>query len=88
MTEEPFIHKYAYKNFITNFIFHREIAKKLPKLFKKKVIVNVGGKIQSVYQFAKKYNPKIKSKILKKTKKFYQFNTSMNIKKFNKISND
>ena len=32
----------------------------LPKLINKKGIINVGGKAQSVFKFAKKYNPKIK----------------------------
>ena len=57
MTEKPFVHKYAFKNFITNFIFHDEVAKFLPKLFKHKGIINVGGPASNVYKFAKKYNP-------------------------------
>jgi len=58
MTEKPFVHNKAFKDFITNFIFHEDIAKYLFKLINKKGIINVGGKAQSDYNFAKKYNPK------------------------------
>ena len=66
MTEKPFIHKFAYKNLITNFIFQEEIVKILPRLYSKKGIINIGGKSQSVYKFAKKYDTKIKGNLLKK----------------------
>ena len=82
---KPFIHKHAYKNFITNFIFHEDVVKFLPKLYKLKGIINIGGKSQSVYKFAKKYNSKIKGKYLKKNK---NLNTSMNINKLKKLIND
>ncbi len=85
MTEKPFIHKHAYKNFITNFIFHEDVVKFLPKLYKLKGIINIGGKSQSVYKFAKKHNSKIKGKYLKKNK---MLNTSMNINKLKKLIND
>mgnify|MGYP002884693879 CR=1 FL=1 len=86
MTEKPFVHKYAFKNFITNFIFHEEVVKILPKLFKYKGIINVGGPSKTVYEFAKKYNPKIKGKYIKKSRgKINRLNTSMNIGKLKKI---
>ena len=53
----------------TNFIFHEDVAKFLPKLFKYKGVINVGGPIQSVFNFVKKDNPKIKGVIIKKNKK-------------------
>ena len=59
MTEKPFVHKKAFSDFITNFIFHEDIAKYLFKLIKKRGIINVGGKIQSVFNFAKKYIQKL-----------------------------
>ena len=34
MTEKPFVHKKAFGDFITNFIFHEDIAKNLLKLIK------------------------------------------------------
>ena len=88
MTEKPFTHKFAYKNLITNFIFHDDFAKFLPKLFKYRGIINVGGPTQSAYNFAKKYNKKIKSSLMNKNNKKYKLNYSMNLKKLNKIIND
>ena len=89
MTEKPFIHKYAFKDLITNFIFHDEVVKIFPKLLKEKGIINLGGETTSVYSFAKKHNTKVKSI---KAKKFLGNNIplkhSMNIKKLNKIIND
>ncbi len=86
MTEKPFVHKKAFGNFITNFIFHEELAKNLFKLINKKGIINFGGKIQNVYQFAKKYNPNIKKISAKKILgRRFPLNLSMNISKFKKI---
>tara|TARA_Y100000590_G_scaffold118806_1_gene135995 strand:+ start:3177 stop:3896 length:720 start_codon:yes stop_codon:yes gene_type:complete len=89
MTEKPFVHKYAFKNFMTNFIFHDEVAKFLPKLFKYKGIINVGGPIKNVYDFAKKYNSKIKGKYIQRSKTtINRLKPSMNISKLKKIIND
>ena len=86
MTEKPFIHKEAFGDFITNFIFHEDVAKTLFKLINKKGIINVGGKTQSVYKFAKKFNPKIKRISAKKyLGKNYPLNPSMDINKYKKI---
>ena len=65
MTEEPFIHKYAYSNVKSNFIYHKDFAKIFLKLINKKGVFNVGGKSQSIYNFAKKYNGKVLKKISK-----------------------
>ena len=52
----------------------------------KKVIINVGGKAQTVYKFAKKYNPKIKKTYAKNVlSSKYPLNPSMNVRKLNKI---
>jgi len=89
MTEKPFIHKKAFKNVKTNFIFHEDVVKVLPKLFKYKGVINVGGPTQSVFQFAKKFNSSIKGVYLKKSNKTLRmFNTSMNITKLKKILDD
>ena len=86
MTEKPFIHNKAFYDFITNFIFHEDIAKYLFKLINKKGVINVGGKIQSVYSFAKKYNPEIKKISAKKILgRKYPLNPSMNINVLKKI---
>ena len=66
MAEKPFVHKRAFYDFSTNFIFHDEVAKILFKLINKKGIINLGGKTQTVYRFVKKFNPKIKKNYAKK----------------------
>ena len=60
MTEKPFIHKKAYANVRSNFIFQQDAAKLIFKVLKLKGVINLGGPSQSVYSFAKKYNKKIK----------------------------
>lgn len=81
MTERPFVHKKAFTDFITNFIFHDEVAKILFKLINKKGIINLGGKSQSVYNFVKKFNPKIKKASSKNVfLNKHALNTSMNIR--------
>jgi dTDP-4-dehydrorhamnose reductase len=60
MTERPFIHKKAFSNVKLNFIFHDEITKLLLKVLNKRGIINLGGPSQTVYNFAKKYNSKVK----------------------------
>ena len=57
MTEKPFAYNKAYTNLETNFMFHEEVVKILPKIIRYKGIINI-GKIQSVYSFAKSYNKK------------------------------
>ena len=86
MTEKPFVHKYAFKDMITNFIFHDDFIKIFEKVIAQKGILNIGGKSSSVYDFARKYNPEIKKKLLKKNKKItVPLNTSMNLSRLNKI---
>ena len=82
MCEKPFVHKYAFSDIKTNFIFHEDVVKMLPKLLNKKGIINVGGKIQSIYKFAKKNNITVKKA---SGKKFFPPNPSMNISKLKKI---
>ena len=82
MTEKPFIHKEAYSNVKSNFIYHNEIAEKLIKLIEKNGIYNLGGKTQTIYNFAKRTNPKVKKKI---SKGEFPVNQHMNLNKLNKI---
>ena len=65
MTEKPFIHKKALSNVKCNFIFHDEFIKILLKVINFKGVVNIGGKSQTIYQFAKKYKKNVKKKISK-----------------------
>ena len=66
MTEKPFIHKFAFTNVKSNFIFHDEFVKLFIKAIPLKGIINIGGKRQTIYNFAKKNNKTIKRKISKK----------------------
>tara|TARA_B100001175_G_C19491882_1_gene633073 strand:- start:662 stop:1366 length:705 start_codon:yes stop_codon:yes gene_type:complete len=84
MTEKPFLHKNAYTNLKSNFMFHEDLVKILPKIISLKGILNIGGKTQSVYNFAKKYNLKVKKKRLKLNSNFPK-NQFMNLKKLYKI---
>jgi dTDP-4-dehydrorhamnose reductase len=89
VTEKPFIHKAAFTDFKTNFIFHDDLVLNILKIINKKGIINIGGKAQSVYNFAKKYNPKIKKIAAKKILGINApKNISMNIAKFKKFIND
>ena len=78
MTESPFIHKKAYTNLKSNFMFHEDLVKILPKIINYKGILNVGGKTQSVFSFAKLHNKKVK-KIRLSIKDKLPFNQTMNI---------
>ena len=84
MTEKPFLHKNAYKNLKSNFMFHEDLVKILPKLINKKGILNVGGKSQSVYSFAKKNNTNVKKTIAKKNPAL-PLNQTMSLAKLRKI---
>ena len=86
MTEKPFLHKKAFSNIKLNFIFHDKLAKILIKIIHKKGIINVGGPTKTVYNFAKKFNPKIKKIFVKKTSKInFPLKPYMNLNKLNKL---
>ena len=84
MTEKPFNHKKAFTNLKSNFMFHEDLVKILPKLINKKGIFNVGGKSQSVYSFAKSKNRQVKKIKLKQSLNL-PLNQTMNLSKLNKI---
>ena len=84
MTEKPFLHKKAFSNVKTNFMFHDDLVKILPNILKQKGILNVGGRSQSVYSFAKKNNSKVKKIRVKKDSDF-PLNQTMNLAKLKKI---
>ena len=84
MTEKPFAHKEAYSDLKTNFMFHEDLIKILPKILSQKGIINIGGKSQSVYSFAKKYNKKVK-KIKTNVNNTLPLNQTMNLDKLKKI---
>ena len=82
MTEKPFLHKSAFSNVRSNFIFHDNFAKIFIKVINKKGVINIGGKSQTIFQFAKKYNKKVK-KI--KSRGEFPLKIDMSLKKINKI---
>ncbi|WP_072090248.1 sugar nucleotide-binding protein [Candidatus Pelagibacter communis] len=86
MTEKPFPYKKAFTNLKTNFMYHEDLVKILPKIIKKRGIINVGGKSQSVFQFAKKFNRNI-LKIKASSKSKLPLNQTMNLSKLKKILN-
>ncbi len=86
MTEKPFIHKKAFANVKTSFLYQDEVAKILFKLLNKKGIINVGGKAQNIYNFAKKENKNVKKIYQNKNLKIkIPFDSTINIKKLKKI---
>ena len=82
MTEKPFLHKKAYANVKSNFIFQDEAAKIILRILNQKGIINVGGPSQTIYKFAKEKNKKI-IKIF--TKGEFPKRTDMNLTKLKKI---
>ena len=86
MTEKPFIHKKAFADVKINFLFHDKLAKILIKIIDRKGIINVGGPTKTVYNFAKKYNPKVKKIFIKKNSLYnFPLNPFMNLSKLKKI---
>ena len=84
MTKKPFLYNKAFTNIKSNFMFHEDLVKILPKLINHKGILNVGGKSQSIYSFAKKNNSKVKK--IKANKKInLPSNQTMNLDKLKKI---
>lgn len=81
ITEKPFLHKYAFTNVKSNFMFHDDFAKVFHKLINKKGIINVGNKSTTVFDFAKKNNPNVLKKRL--NSKFTK--QDMDVNKFFKI---
>ena len=82
MTEKPFLHKSAFDNVKSNFIFHDEFCEILLKIINIRGIINIGGKSQTIYQFAKKYNINVKRVNAKGT---LPPNMHMSLKKLKKI---
>ena len=82
MTEKPFIHRYAYKNVYTNFIYHEEFVKLFLKIIDKKGVFNLGGNKNSIYNFAKKENKLIKTKL---SRGEFPKRLDMNLNKFKSL---
>ena len=79
MTEKPFVHRKAFTNVKTNFIFHEDVVPILFQLLDCKGIINIGGKKQTIYKFAKQSNKKVKKALAKK--KIIPLNSTLDLKK-------
>tara|TARA_B110000483_G_scaffold235691_1_gene307633 strand:+ start:461 stop:1165 length:705 start_codon:yes stop_codon:yes gene_type:complete len=86
MTEKPFVHNIAFTNLKSNFMFHEDLIAILPKIINEIGIINIGGKSQSIYNFAKKYDKSLKKSKVNKNSKM-PLNQTMNIEKLKKIIN-
>ena len=85
MTEKPFVHKKAFNDVETNFMYHETLAKNLVKLIDKKGIINVGGEKNTILNFAKKNNKNIVKISAKKVfGKNYPLKQSMKVDLYNK----
>jgi len=86
MTEKPFIHKRAFANVKLNFLFHEDLAKILVKIIDCKGVINLGGPAKTVYNFAKKHNPKVKKIFINKNSPYnFPLNPFMNLSKLKRI---
>ena len=86
MTEKPFPYKKAYSNLRSNFMYHEDLIEILPKIINQKGIINVGGKSQSVFEFAKKNGRKV-IKIKANNKSKLPLNQTMSLLRLKKILN-
>ena len=78
MNGKPFVHKKAFANVKSNFIFYEDLA----KILNKKVIVNIVDLGQTFYKLVKKHNSNIKKKIPKNN---FPFNIYTNLSKLNNL---
>ncbi len=86
MNDDLFPHPSAFTDYKTSFLKKSEAAEITLKLLDKKGIINIGGKKQSAYNYAKKLNSKVKQiKLKKNDKRFLGVDTSLNINKLSKI---
>lgn len=85
MTEKPFIHKKAFANVKTNFMFHQDVVPIVFKLLNKRGVFNIGGIRQSIYNFAKKTNKNVQKTFININKnKLVPINSTLNLNKMKK----
>jgi dTDP-4-dehydrorhamnose reductase len=86
LAKSPYKHKIAFDNYITSFLSDTKISEIILKLINKNGIINIGGKIQSAYDFAIAMDAQVTKKNLKKINKYnIGINTSMNTNKLKKL---
>tara|TARA_R110001592_G_scaffold242336_3_gene502839 strand:- start:306 stop:581 length:276 start_codon:yes stop_codon:yes gene_type:complete len=89
MCDHPFPHDHALVDVKKSLMYNFEAAKTTLKLLDKTGVINIGGKAQTVYDFAKTENPNIK-KISRLDIEDVDIapDTTMNISKLKEILND
>jgi|TARA_B110000503_G_scaffold111643_1_gene167194 dTDP-4-dehydrorhamnose reductase len=86
MSESPFVHEGAYTDIKANFLYHEEVVELIPKIINCKGILNIGGKIRTIYDFAKLSKTDVKKvQAKKKLKKKYFSNQIISIEKLKSI---
>jgi len=83
MTEKPFIHNTAFTNLKSNFMFQEDLIDILPKVIHEIGIINIGGKSQSIYNFARQHDKSVKKAKANKNSNF-PLNQTMNLSKLKK----
>jgi len=84
MTEKPFIHNTAFTNLKSNFMFQEDLIDILPKVIHEIGIINIGGKSQSIYNFARQHNKSVKKTKSNNDSKL-PLNQTMNLSKLKKL---
>lgn len=84
MTEKPFTHNSAFTNLKSNFMFQEDLVDILPKVIHEIGIINIGGKSQSIYNFARQHNKSVKKTKSNNDSKL-PLNQTMNLSKLKKL---
>ncbi len=87
MTEKPFVHKEAFANVKTSFMFHENVVRILFKILNEKGTLNLGGRSEYIYNFAKRSNKNVKKIFLKKNSEIMPVNSSISLVKLKKTLN-
>ena len=83
VSEKPFLHKKAFNNVRASFLYHDQAAEIIFKLINKKGIINLGGRPQTIFRFAKKTNQKVKK--INMTSGILPLDFTLNLNKLNKF---
>ena len=83
VSEKPFLHKKAFSTVKVSFLYHDEAARIIYKLINKKGTINLGGRPQTIYNFAKKTNKNVKK--IKMKNNVLPKNLTINLNKLKKF---
>jgi perosamine synthetase len=85
MTEKPFVHKEAFIDAKVNFLYQEQVAKIIPQILEQTGILNIGSNyVETIYDFAKKSNKKVKKSSIKNVNNFPK-DSSVNIERLEKL---